>query len=129
MNKIIQIKVFNEILDQFFEYLQNNFAFYRSDIILAKTTIGFLQRNNPRLVVEQFMEHINPYDDYVFNCDEKFFLNFKDNMTDDDFVQKNILTCLKITNIWTSSDITNEHKAYIWLYLQKLIKAGEKVIL
>lgn len=128
MNKIIQIKVFNEILDQFFEYLQNNFTFYRSDIILAKTTIGFLQRNNPRLVVEQFMEHIKPYTDYVSNCDEKFFLNFKDSMSDDDFVQKNILTCLKITSLWTSSDITNEHKAYIWLYLQKLIKAGEKVV-
>jgi hypothetical protein len=129
MNKIIQIKVFNDILDQFFEYLQENFTFYRSDVILAKTTIGFLQRNNPRLVVEQFMEHIKPYTHHVFECDEQFFLNFKDSMLDDDFVQKNILTCLKITNIWTSSDIKNEQKAYIWLYLQKLIKAGEKVVL
>ena len=90
MSKIIQIKVFNDILDQFFEYLQTHFTFYRSDIILAKTTIGFLQRNNPRLVVEQFMDHINPYTDYIFNCDEQFFLNFQKSMSDDDFVKKNI---------------------------------------
>ena len=127
MNKIIQIKVFNDILDQFFEYLQNNFHFYRSDIVLAKTSIGFLQRNNPRLVVEQFMEHIKPYSVHIFNCDEQFFLDFENNV-DSDIVQKNILMCLKITNLWSSSDITNEQKAYIWLYLQKLIKSGEKVI-
>lgn len=129
MNKIIQIKVFNDILDQFFEYLQHNFRFFRSDIILAKTTIGLLQKGNPRLVVEQFMEHIKPYTVHIFECDEQFFLDFQNNMTDDDFVQKNILTALKITSLWTSSDITNEQKAYIWLYLQKLIKAGEKVII
>lgn len=129
MNKIIQIRVFNDILDQFFHYLQTNFPYFRSDIILAQSTVGFIQKNNPRLVVEQFMSHILEYKQHIFDCDEQFFLNFEDNCMSDEAVKNNFLTCMKIKNVWTSDDITNEQKAYIWLYLQKLIRSGEKVLM
>jgi hypothetical protein len=39
----------------------------------------------------------------------------------------NILFGSKIRNIWMSRDITDNQKAHIWLYFQKLLKAGEKV--
>lgn len=129
MNKIIQIKVFNDILDQFFQFLQNNFPYFRSDIILAQSTVGFIQKNNPRLVVEQFMTAILPYKQHIFDCDEQFFLDFENNCGDDETVKSNFLTCMKIKNVWTSDDITNDQKAYIWLYLQKLIRSGEKVLI
>ena len=129
MNKIIQIRVFNDILEQFFQYLQTNFPYFRSDLILAQSTVGFIQKNNPRLVVEQFMTHILPYKQHIFDCDEQFFLDFENNCISDETVKNNFLTCMKIKNVWSSDEITNEKKAYIWLYLQKLIKSGEKVLL
>ncbi|NDC95698.1 hypothetical protein EBZ38_02800 [bacterium] len=123
MSKIVQIKIFNDILDQFFEYLEDNFEMFKSDIILSRSGVEFIRRSNPRLVVEQFMESAIPYKKQIFDCNEDFFLNF-DNF---DLTHENMLFGRKIKSIWISSDITNEQKAYIWLYFQKLYKAGERV--
>lgn len=127
MSKIVQIKIFNDILDQFLDYLENTFDFFKSDIILTRSTIEFIRKSNPRLVVEQYLNYAYPYKKEIFNCDENFFLNFDVNvqsgLTSDD-----ILFGSRIKSIWVSSDITDHQKAYIWLYFQKLIKAGEKVM-
>ena len=77
MSIIVHIKVFNEILDQFFEFLETEFDEFKSDIVLTRTGIDFIRQNNPRLVIEQFMTMIEPYKTKVFECDEDFFLNFK----------------------------------------------------
>ena len=80
MSKIVQIKIFNDILDQFFDYLETNFLIFKSDIILTRSTVDFIRRSNPRLVVEQYMSYVNSYEKYIFNCDEQFFLNFDVNL-------------------------------------------------
>ena len=126
MNKIIHIKIFNDILDQFLEYLEDNFYLFRSDIILVKTTIEFIRKSNPRLVVEQFMSYVSPYKEYVFNCDEHFFLNFDVNLKQIGLSPDNMIFGSKIRNIWISSDTTKKQKAYIWLYFQKMLKTGMK---
>ena len=51
MSKIVQIKIFNDILDQFLDYLENNFLMFKSDIILTRSTVDFIRRSNPRLVI------------------------------------------------------------------------------
>lgn len=127
MNKIIQIKIFNDILDQFFEYLEVNFPLFKSDLILTKTTVDFVRRNNPRLVVEQFIYYIYPYKAEIFNCNEKFFLNFEKNLSKSELNSENILFGMKIKNMWLSHNIQDIQKANIWLYFQKLIKAGENI--
>lgn len=124
MSIIVHIKVFNEILDQFFEFLETEFDDFRSDIILTRTGIDFIRHNNPRLVVEQFMTMIQPYKSKVFECDEDFFLNFK--LLPGVSSEQSML-CTKVKKIWVSDSINNNQKAYIWLYFQKLIKAGEKL--
>lgn len=127
MSKIIQIKIFNDILNQFLDYLEENFHFFKSDLILIRTTVDFIRSSNPRLVIEQYMSYVGPYSQYIYNCDEDFFLNFDLNLKQLGLTTDNILFGSKIRNIWMSSDITDNQKAHIWLYFQKLLKAGEKV--
>lgn len=128
MSKIVQIKIFNDILNQFFDFLENNFKFYKSDLILAKSGMEFIRKGNPRLVVEQFMGFVGPYKNEIFKCNEDFFLDFDKNMIQKDLTIDNMLNGMKIKNIWLANDTTDHQKAYIWLYFQKLISAGEKVI-
>ena len=124
MNKIVQIKVFNDILDQFFNYMEDEFPYFKSDIILIQTTVDFIRKGNPRLVVEQFMSFVGPYSDYIFKCDENFFLNFDLNLKQIGLCADDIIFGSKIRNIWVSNNITDRQKAHIWLYFQKLLKAG-----
>lgn len=128
MNKIVQIKIFNDILDQFFDYLENNFPYFKSDVVLTKSATLFIRNSNPRLVVEQFMNLISPYQQQIFDCNEDFFLDFEKNLSDSGLTVDNILAGMKIKNMWLSEEITDRQKAYIWLYFQKLLKAGEKVM-
>ncbi len=128
MSKIVQIKIFNDILDQFLDFLESNFLIFRSDIILTKSTIDFIRRSNPRLVVEQYMSYVAPYEKNIFECDEDFFLNFDTNLKQIGLTSDDILFGSKIRNIWLSSEITNNQKAYIWLYFQKLLRAGKKIM-
>jgi hypothetical protein len=125
MSLIIHIKVFNEILDQFFDYLETEFPDFKSDIILTRTGVEFIRSSNPRLVVEQFITMIQPFRTQIFDCDEDFFLNFK--LVPGQMTNENSLLCVKVKNIWLSDTTTNTQKAHIWFYFQKLIKAGDKI--
>jgi hypothetical protein len=128
MNKIVQIKIFNDILDQLFDFLESNFPFFKSDLVLTRSTIDFIRKSNPRLVVEQFMTYVDAYKKQIFDCNEDFFMNFESNLSPNDLTSENILVGMKIKNMWQSPDTSDKQKAYIWLYFQKLIKAGERVI-
>ena len=124
MSLIIHIKVFNDILEQFFEFLENEFEDFKSDIILTRAGVDFIRQTNPRLVIEQFMTMVEPLKSQIFNCDEEFFLDFK--VVPGVSSEQSMLHS-KVKKIWTSNNINNTQKAYIWLYFQKLIKAGEKL--
>lgn len=129
MNKIVQIKIFNDVLDQLFDYLEKSFPLFRSDIVLNKSTVQFIRNSNPRLVVEQFMTYVAPYTKHVFECNEDFFLNFENNLPQGDLSRDNVLFGMKIKNMWLSPETTDEQKAFIWLYFQKLLQAGERVFM
>ena len=124
MSKIVQIKIFNDILDQFLDYLEETFIFFRSDIIFIKSTVEFIRKSNPRLVVEQFMDYTGPYKEYILRCDEDFFLNI--NLQQTRLNIENQLFGNKLRNIWLSHDIVDKQKAHIWLYFHKLLKAGSQ---
>ena len=129
MSKISQIKKFNDILDQLFNYLEDTFPFYKSDIILTKNSIHFIRKSNPRLVVEQFLQYVEPYSEQIFSCDEDFFMNFEQNMSLD---QENMLYGLKLKSLWIANNgiDTNDslrQKAYIFDYFMKLLKEAALV--
>lgn len=125
MSFIKYIKVFNDILDQFLEYLEDEFDDFKSDIILTRTGVEFIRRSNPRLVVEQFLTMITDVKQKIFDCDEDFFINF--NMNTINATTDNFILHQKVKKIWLCESTTMEQKAHIWLYFQKLIKAGEKI--
>lgn len=127
MNTIVQIKIFHDLLDQFFVFLETNFTLYKSDIILTKTAVDFVKKSNPRLVVEQFILSVKPYKDQLFDCNEHFFLDYEKNLELSDLQDETNGLVTKIKDLWMSESITDNQKAYIWLYLQKLYKAGEKI--
>lgn len=124
MSKIIHIKIFNEILDQFFEFLEENFTFLKSDIILSKTTMEFVRRGNPRMVVETFIEYTRPYTKQLFECDENFFLGLNiENVVEKDYLNFSE----KIKRVWIDKNTTDVHKAIVFQFFHKLLKAGSKV--
>jgi hypothetical protein len=126
MNKIVHIKIFNDLLDQLFNFLETKFPLFKSDLLLTKSTVEFIRNSNPRLVVEQFMAYALPYEKQIYDCDEDFFLNFEKNVSE--LSGDNLLVGMKIKNVWLSDSITDHQKAYIWLYFQRLLKAGKSVL-
>jgi hypothetical protein len=127
MNTIVNIKIFNDILEQFFDFLEVNFEIYKSDIVLTRTAISFVRNGNPRLVAEKFMESVKPYKEQLFDCNDNFFLDYEKNIELNGLQNDDIVLIKKIKDLWLSPNITENQKAYIWLYLQKLYKAGQKI--
>jgi hypothetical protein len=127
MNSLVHIKVFNNLLNDFLNFLEETFPIISSDIILTRSIVNVLGSNNPRIIVEQFMSSVSMYKKHIFDCDEKFFLNFEENGIKVN--SQNLMHGLKIKQLWLDSKTTNEQKAYIWLYFQKLLRTGEKVLL
>lgn len=120
MNRIIQIKIFNGLLDNFFDFLETVSIDVQSDIILTRSTVNFIRKSNPRLVVEQFMEYSSPFRKEIENCNENFFLNY--NVTTND--NSNLI--IKLKYIWKILD--KRQKATIFYYFNKLLKAGDKCV-
>lgn len=125
MNHIVHVNIFNNLLVDFFNFLELNFPLYSSDIKLSKSVVELLKLNNPRLVVDQFMKNVGQYKAQIFDCDENFFLDFEKTLK---ISSNNLMHGLKIKNVWLDQHTTKEQKAYIWLYFQKLIKSGERAI-
>jgi hypothetical protein len=126
MNRIIQIKNFNGLLDQFFDFLDESFPEFRSDFILGRSTMELVRRSNPRLVVEQFMDNIRPYRKYIFECDEDFFTS-DDTLSRSNLSKDDMLLGMKLKQIWLSNKITTKQKALVFYYFQKLILSAEAV--
>lgn len=129
MSKIIQITTFNNILDQFFEYMETEFPYFRSDLILTKSIITTVRKSNPRLVVEQFLEYMLPFEKQIIECDEDFFMNFENNISLD---KDNMMYGLKLKSIWLSNQDKKPEKilrgkATIFHFFGKLIKIGKLI--
>lgn len=127
MNRITHIKIFNDILDQFFSYMKDEFECFRSDIILKQSAIEFVRKGNPRLVVEQFMKYISPYSKEIMECNEDFFLNFENTMG---LKKESLLIGLELKNLWlnnTNPENIMRQKATIFFYFQKMLKCASKI--
>jgi len=125
MNKFIHIKNFNGLIDQFFNFLDESFPDFRSDFILTRSTIEFIRKSNPRVVVEQFMNNINPFRRYIRECDEDFFINYELSDLSGTLSRDDFILGAKLKQIWVSGRITEQQKAMVFYYFQKLIQAGE----
>ena len=122
MNKIVNIKIFNNILDNFISFIEGNFPQVRSQLLLSKNSLEFVRKANPRMVVEQFMIAALPYRKNIFDCDQDFFIKEYDSKKNED----DFLSSLNLKEVWLADTTSDIQKAQIFLYFQQLIKAGEK---
>ncbi len=121
MSQINNVIIFNKLLDQFFDFMEDKFPTFSSDIYLTKSSIDIIRKGNPRLVVEKFNEIVLPYRKQIEDCDEQFFLNFEQNIKLDN---QSLLYGLKLKSIWLNSkneEETLRNKATIFWYFQKLL--------
>ena len=125
MSTLVYVKIFNDILDQFLEQLENDFHFLRADISLTKTTVRLIRHGNPRMVVEGFMSYAGKYRQQIQDCDEDFFLDYKKNLKDS-LTDETLMFSDKLKRVWTAPDTTQVQKAMVFMYLQKLLKAGDR---
>jgi hypothetical protein len=128
MSKLINVHIFNDLLDKFFDFLDNDFPYFRADLVLIKTTRNFIRKGNPRLIVTQFMEYIKPYSKQIYECDEDYFVNFESNCNLQHLSQDNFLLGKKIRDIWVEKNTSQRQKATIFYYFQKLLEIGEKCL-
>ena len=128
MSKLINVHIFNDLLNKFFDFLDTNFIYFRADLVLIKSTTNFIRKGNPRLIVTQFMEYIKPYSKQIHDCDEKYFINFEKNCDLQHLSQDNFLLGKKIRDIYIEKETTERQKATIFYYFQKLLEIGEKCI-
>jgi hypothetical protein len=127
MSEFQQIHIFNNMLDNFLNYLEDTFPYLESDIFLAKNSIVFIRKGNPRLIVEQFKDTILPYSKQINDYDEDFFLNFENNIQLD---KENFLFGLKLKKMFLDNENPNEskrQKATIFYYLSNLIKISHRI--
>lgn len=125
MDKIYKIKLFNDTIDSLFDYLIEAFPLYKSDVLLSKSSVLLIRRGNPRIIIQQFIEFVEPYKDKLLNCDEQFFLNFDKNIN---IPKEHIMYGFKLRGIWRSSDISINQKTMLWLYFHRLYKLGKEVV-
>lgn len=126
MDSLKNIKIFLDLMREFLDYLSETYPEFKGDLFLTKTSMNLLAKTNPRLVVEQFMSYINPYSTHIDNCNEAFFMNF-DNLVTNDTPKDNIMFAVRIKAIWIDKGTTDTDKARIWLYFKKFLKIGKKV--
>jgi len=127
MSQIKEIKVFLDILNQFIVHLETRYPEFKSDLYLTKVSIDLLEKINPRLVVEQFMENVLPYSTQIENCQEEFFLNFN-NLVTKETPKDNLMFAMRIKSIWLAKHTSDIDKARIWSFFKKLLKSGRRVL-
>ena len=127
MDNLKNIKIFLDIMREFLDYLSVKYPEFKGDLFLTKTSMNLLANTNPRLVVEQFMSYINPYSKHIEDCNDTFFLNF-DNLITNDTPRDNVMFAVRIKSIWINKGTSDIDKAKIWVYFKKFLKVGKRVI-
>lgn len=131
MTQIIHINTFNNVLDEFINYIDLRFDHLKYDIFLTKNALSLLRIGNPKLVIEQFLEYALPYESQIFDCNEEFFLNLSSEDIQTEFNSfglsflNNNLFASKLRKIWLSPDMSEIDKAKVFYYFQKLIIIGK----
>lgn len=121
------VKTFCSILDDFFNDIYQSYP--DPSLFVLKQMSKAMMKTTPKLVVENFMNCIEPYKEKLLKKDETFFTegglanNLKN--TDYGFLIEEIN---KVSDIWNRKETSHKTKEGIWKYFQALITVGSKVI-
>lgn len=121
----MNVKAFFNLFEKLLEDLENSFPSQRTRIYKYKSAVNLSKNTNGRLFINNFAEYVNPYRDYIINCDEKHFLNKQPDHFGASGEAAEI--CNLIKEIWKQDTTTQKTKAAIWAYLQNLIKLSDNI--
>ena len=126
MSSAVIINAFNNMLGDFLKDLQSAFP-QETYIRTYISAFEVLRKVNPKQIVLSFMTYVQPFEKYIFDCDESFFLKFDSSNNhlglDDTYINKG----LRLKHLWTHPSTTKETKACIFAYMQNLLKLGKKL--
>jgi hypothetical protein len=110
---------FSDFLDQLIRAFPED-----SDFPAFKTGLVLFQRTNPKLVPEQVVVHVTPFDAMIREKNEGFFLDH----VFPDYAGDNALDLVisKMKTLWTTLNDTN--KKVVWDYLTLLLDLAPRCI-
>ena len=110
------VSAFNEMMTQFLSELTQTFP---EEPTIKKYKNGFdlLKDGNPRKIMEEFMQTVSPYANYIMTKDEKFFLE----------ADVGVIKDLNLASYW-KPDLSPNTKNAIWQYLQSLYTVGNALV-
>ena len=111
------IKIFNQVVDEFFNELIEIFP-EEKKIKIQYTLFQTISKANSKRVCSEFMTKSIPFLEKVARRDENFFIG-------EDKPQ--LLEALNIKKIWTP-ELSEVTKNAIWKYIQSFFTIGIKVI-
>jgi hypothetical protein len=117
MNNIEYVRIFNQLVDQFFNELIETFPEQRQ-IKTRYLAFQTICKANVRKTVIDFMNNSLPYLEKILSKDESFFYG-------DD--KPGILKELKV-ELWWNSDLSEKTKATMWKYIKSFFAVGIKAV-
>lgn len=110
---------FSDFLDQLAQVFPGD-----SDFPTYKTGLILLQKTNPKIVPEQVVIHVVPFEATIRARDEKFFMDHGfDDYTSDDALGTVIM---KMKSLW--STLTDNSKKVVWDYIILLMDLAKRSI-
>jgi hypothetical protein len=110
---------FSDFLDQLIAVFPND-----SDFPAYKTGLVLLQKTNPKLVPEQVLIHVTPFEKTLRARDERFFIDYNFTEYGDDDALGMIIS--KMKDHW--STLSDNNKSCIWGYTNLLLDLATKCI-
>ena len=117
METVSYIRIFNQVIDEFFVELIETFP-EETSIKVNYTLFKTLIKVNVKKTCIEFMEKSSPFLEKILNRDEQFFLS-KD--------KPGFLDSLNIEKIWTPG-LSPVTKQAIWKYIQSFLAIGCKIV-
>ena len=110
---------FHDFLDQLIQVFPED-----SDFPAYKTGLTLLQKTNPRIVPEQVVVHVTPFEKSIRARDEKFFLEHQFPDYADDNALDLVIT--KMKGLWETLSLTS--KTVVWDYLTLLVDLAPRCV-
>ncbi len=110
---------FSDFLDQLIVVFPDD-----SDFPTFKTGLHLLQKTNPKIVPDQVLIHVVPYEATIRARDEKFFLDHGfDDYTSDDALGTVIM---KMKSLWAT--LSDNSKKVVWDYIILLMDLARRCV-
>jgi len=102
--------------------IEYSFPSHRAKILKYKAALRTTQSVNGRAFIKSFVHYIDPYYDYIMDCDETHFL--KKSPEELGIKGETAKMCEIIKEIWNDPGTSITTKAKVWKYIQDLLKLG-----